>query len=543
MAHRFFNATLREEYGSCVLPTLEPFAAAPNAVTASEYARFRSPKHVFHQHIHKPPPDRCDRRPRPDLSSAFAPPDDDPAPSAPKKQKRRKREVEGQLRTYKVRMIPTPEQARELKRCFAAARHAYNHTVHAINEGGARINFYERRKAYKDSGEQPPWAKGVATKFVAGAVEQAVNAYRSNFAKRDLHAGHTFDVHYRSHRKAKTEVLRVEGDGGGGEKPKTSPLLAFRPVPFANNPDLRSECLALFGNNLKATGGIRLQDKPHVVARLLAEGTRLRETCRIQWEKRTNAFYFIYVYDRPALADPDPQFETKRLAATDPGVRKFQTWWSPTSGEHGELFVRGRAQLEQRCFDLDALISKVAKRGNAQHSDRDNPQRARHVQRRTAAQRRRTYRALKRQLARERRRLHDWMAQGHYAAANFLLRRFDVVVAPRLQVAALVPRNGRVFGSSTARAMHTWSHGLFAERLQSTAFRYAGRHVIADSGEPGTSRTCAHCGHWHAALGGDHVFECPRCGVKMDRDVAGARNNFFAAFGRACGVGWDGLQR
>lgn len=27
----------------------------------------------------------------------------------------------------------------------------------------------------------------------------------------------------------------------------------------------------------------------------------------------------------------------------------------------------------------------------------------------------------------------------------------------------------------------------------------------------------------------------------MDRDVAGARNNFFAAYGRARGIGWDGL--
>jgi len=28
--------------------------------------------------------------------------------------------------------------------------------------------------------------------------------------------------------------------------------------------------------------------------------------------------------------------------------------------------------------------------------------------------------------------------------------------------------------------------------------------------------------------------------VKVNRDVAGARNNFFSEYGRAVGVGWDG---
>jgi hypothetical protein len=28
----------------------------------------------------------------------------------------------------------------------------------------------------------------------------------------------------------------------------------------------------------------------------------------------------------------------------------------------------------------------------------------------------------------------------------------------------------------------------------------------------------------------------------MSRDVNGARNNFFAAYGQARGIGWDGVQ-
>ena len=431
-------------------------------------------------------------------------------------------------------MIPTPDQERELKRCFSAVRHAYNSTVTAVHSG-ERPNFYELRKAYANGATRPAWAEGVASKFVVGGVEAAVNAFQTNLAKRKKNPSHTFTVKHISHRKTPTEVIRVEGDGT--LKQKNSSLLAFLPVPFANNPSLRSECLAFFGSNLKGVGGIRMQDKPRVIDRLLAEGRRLKETCRIQWDKRTNSFHFLYVYDLPALPDPDPGFETKRLVATDPGERTFQTWYSPTSGGYGALFEGGRAEIERRCVRIDDLASKLAKRANAEKLARSGV-----LPSRTKEQRRRTFRSMRRKLAKERKKVHDWMECGHYSCANFLLSKFDVVIAPHLPVAGLVPRNGRVFGSKAARSMLTWSHGLFCSRLKSASFRWAGRHVLTETGEPGTSKTCARCGHWHSELGAKEVFACPRCGVRMERDVAGARNNFFAAFGKAIGIGWDGLQ-
>ena len=61
------------------------------------------------------------------------------------------------------------------------------------------------------------------------------------------------------------------------------------------------------------------------------------------------------------------------------------------------------------------------------------------------------------------------------------------------------------------------------------------------AGEPGTSKTCGICGKWKPNLTlGDKIFCCDRCGVHVDRDTAnGARNNFFAALGKAMGIGPD----
>ena len=119
------------------------------------------------------------------------------------------------------------------------------------------------------------------------------------------------------------------------------------------------------GSNSKGKGGIRLQDKPHVIDRMVAEGNRLKEDAKIIFDKRTNAFHFIYTFEQPKLEEPDPGFAGKRIVANDPGVHPFQKWYSPTSGEHGELLEGFREQLEERVLKLDALQSRVDRKQQA----------------------------------------------------------------------------------------------------------------------------------------------------------------------------------
>ena len=529
---RFFNAALKPVYDSCLLPVERPLPSAPNALELAAYSSatvHSAPdlaQSACRHRVHVPPEGSDYVGTSAELSGPFAAYGTQ-AGAHQSSVKRRKRELNGHLRVYAVRMFPTAEQTVELKRCFAASRHAYNATVASIN-GGERANYYERRAEYM-AAEKPDWSACVHATFKKGGVEQAVNAFQTNYAKMRVNPSHThFEVRFMSHRKTRTEVIRVEGDGTSRQK--HSPLLSFKAVPF--NSDNRAECLAHFGCNLESVGGIRLQDKSHVIQKLLAEGRRLTETCKIRWDKRTRAFHFLYTHEIPRLEDPDPEFETKRIVATDPGVRRFQTFYSPTSGEVGVLLHKQRAEMERRCFDIDKRTSWLAKRRDRERQPECKP--------RSRKQRQRTVRGKRRRLAKERVRLHQWMKFTHYDAANALLESFDLVIAPKLATQDMVPRNGRVFGAATARAMYTWSHGLFTQRLESAAARYAGRCVLTTLGEPGTSKTCAHCGKWDAGLGGAARYECARCGACYDRDVGGARNNFMAAFGIAVGIGWDG---
>ena len=113
-----------------------------------------------------------------------------------------------------------------------------------------------------------------------------------------------------------------------------------------------------------------------------------------------------------------------------------------------------------------------------------------------------------------------------------------------LRTSEMVPRANRVFGSNGTRALLTMGHYKFNHCIHVAATRHPGTRVVDDTGEPGTTRTCPNpeCGRWHALLGGNETFVCPRCGIQAVRDDVGWRGNLLAAFGLAVGVVADGTS-
>ena len=232
----------------------------------------------------------------------------------------------------------------------------------------------------------------------------------------------------------------------------------------------------------------------------------------------------------------------------DPGITPFQHWVSPTSGSQGTLFNVSE-ELKARTARVQALQNRLVKHRRlcslsypcrAGRIRRHNSQMSRYEFRRSANFRHRITRRLKHRLASERVRLFNWVRLGHYDTAKFLLQRFDVIIAPILKASQLLKQHG--LSRAGKKKLATQSHFLFRQRLISASAKYPGAYVF-ETKEPGTSKTCMGCGHWHADLVlSDKVFRCPRCSLCVDRQMAGARNNLFAAYGRALGVGWDGQR-
>jgi hypothetical protein len=431
-------------------------------------------------------------------------------------------------------MLVTPEQRTELKLAFSVARRAYNWAVDCINQG-ARTNFGELRKIFR-SEPIPHWAQNasggnlVHDKIIAQAIKQAWSAFDTNFKKWKKNTGHRFRVGFRSLKQNYTEILYLEKSANAG------PLLGYEPAASTHR-DGRAECLMRLGGNLARAGPFRLQDKQRVVDKLVEEESDPLEDGKILWDKRTGEFHFIYTHDMPVREDLDPSFENKRIVAGDVGQRNVVRYGSP-DGTHGELLVGFKDAIVGRCKKLDQLHSRVDRR--ARKTKNGKPQTNPCRRPRTRRNQYETVRRVRRKLARERRRLHNWVEAAHYDAANFLLRRYDLLIIPRLETSKLVKKDDRVFGSRIARSMCTMSLGSLSDRMVSASARYRGRYVITDTGEPGTSGTCSNCSYWDSTLGGSKDYHCPCCGIHMDRDDNGWRGNLFAAYGKAVGVGWDG---
>lgn len=455
---------------------------------------------------------------------------------------KRQRPIEGQLRTFKVRMVPTAAQKVVLREAFAGARWVYNKVVKTINDCAImddetgeqkRVppNMQLLRNAVRQEPTKPECATRLHDKITAGAVQQACNAFKTNFAKMAKQGkNYKFRVQFHSYKHSYTETLRIE-------RAKEGPLNRFealpKPVGAKRRHTARTECLAFLGGGLKAMGGVRLQDKPEVIGRMLSEGKVLQENAKIQWDKRTDSFYFIYTYDMPVPEDPDPTFATKRALSGDMGVDPFIEWYEPT-GAHGVVLKDFPVEIKTRCLKLDALQSRIEKRKTAKRPD---------SYLRDGHKRRCTSRRLRRKLARGRRRLHNWVEAAHYDAANFLLERADVLVIPKIASQRMSEHQSRNIRSGTVRTMLTSCPGLFCERLVSSSKKYPGRHVLTGTGEPGTSGTVGCCGWWNCRLKvGQKQCPCPKCGIVIDRQVNGARNNLLAAFGKAVGIGWDGCS-
>ena len=572
-ARRFYHARLRGVYTQCPLPT-KTDSSLFGTVVSSSYAKSVEENSGFRNTTHTPPNQSiglsslsvpfaasaaatkkpASKKKAKSAESAAVPTPIEPLDTDAKRKKKpkpftRKAPLEGNLRTYKIKMIPTPAQVVELKRTFSAARFAYNWALGEVKAGNVEPTSTAPRDHFRKNATMPAWASGkqpVASRILAGACKQVSDAYASNFAKTKKNPSHSFDINFRS----TSEVIKIDKDNGLKKQSTLSRFQAVqRPYPkgdrgiYRHN---RAECLAFLGNNLKGVGGILLQDKPHVIEKLLAEGNRLKEDAKIILDKRTQHYHFVWTFEQPKLPDPDPAFQTKRIAANDPGVRGFQTWYSPTTGAYGELLEGFQQQIEGRLQKLDRLTSRVAKRYERRAAARNgkvcNALKAPPDDcSRTRRQRYRTTRALARKLSRDRQRHVGWVQSAHYFAANSQLRENDLIIQPWLHCAALVPKSSRVLGCKTVRNMLTMSHFKYRERLQWAATRYAGRHVLVTE-EPGTSKTCTNCGHWKADLGAAKTYKCTNCSIEVDRDVAGARNNFFAAYGDAVGIGWDGVS-
>ncbi|KAJ8104093.1 putative transposase DNA-binding domain-containing protein [Lipomyces tetrasporus] len=223
---------------------------------------------------------------------------------------------------------------------------------------------------------------------------------------------------------------------------------------------------------------------------------KLSYDSRLVMERSTGHFYLCVPAPLEMVEGPTG---VPRVMSLDPGVRSFMTGYSP-DGEMVELGKGDIGRIYRLCHWLDDLQSRWSVKG---------------------LDHRKKWR-MKRAGARIRQRIRNLVNDLHCRIAKYLCSSINLIIMPTFPTQQMVRRGRRRIRSKTARAMATWAHYRFQQRLLDKAREYGWCQVVLVS-EAHTSKTCGACGRLNN-IGGSKVFKCSHCGLVCDRDANGARN-------------------
>ncbi|MEO1441993.1 MAG: transposase, partial [Chloroflexota bacterium] len=351
------------------------------------------------------------------------------------------------LKTHRMRLYPTTTQREIFRRWIGTSRYVYNRTV-------AYLKTVEgRRQAWTDIAklilaELPEWADEIPFQVKKIAVKDACRAYSNG-------------------------KLKAKKTGEGFE-------LSFRSRKFP-----RQSCF-IPKSAVKASGiYYTISGRGLTYAEPLPD---IEHDCRLVYYH--GRWYLSIPYKKTVCSGENQA----RIVALDPGVRTFQTFYSPDMA--GFLGHHDFIRILRLCQKLDDLTSRYT----------------------TEKHRKRRYR-MKKAANRLRWKIRDLRDELHAKCVRFLVDTFDIILIPTFETSQMVEKAKRKIRSKTVRSMLTWSHYHFKERLKQVAFEY-GKTVI-EVNEAYTSKTCSWSGE--VINVGSRDIICGSDGISMHRDMNGAR--------------------
>lgn len=388
--------------------------------------------------------------------------------------------------TRRIRLFPNPETKQKLKSWFGCVRKTYNLALSAIKNNEEAINISTLRKSFTNNSKIQrdqlyPYLLETPKHVRDGALTDLVNAFQSNFKKRERDPSFQFEVHYRS-KKLEQSIL-IEADSGARLDSKQR---LFHMYP------------SFLGQPIKYY--IRSRNHRQTLV------PEINYDCRLILD--TRGHYYLNIPCFVEASDKQTGFSKHAWAALDPGVRTFQTIYSP---EHGCAFKIGNndiARIYCLCLTLDRLISRKD-RGYSHQTDQKNHE---------------NHQSVRRKIKKLRQRIQHLVDEVHWKTIHFLLSNFRNIIIPVFNVQSMVHKKSRKIGHKTVRQMLGWSHYKFRQRLMSSAYKTNSRIFVV--GEEYTTQACGYCMHLNKNVGGRKQYCCSQCRLKMDRDLNGARNIF-----------------
>ena len=439
------------------------------------------------------------------------------------------------IATRKVKLILNKTQKTLVQKCLHSHRYFYNKTIEKINktyedrkhefqesptcvhctelklEGSfccqthqkralpwkLNINFINLRNAIvkadsEITGTDEEWQSEVPYDTRQLAVKDAVSAFKSACTNKQRGHIQTFNLSYKSRRmpqqicwldsnavkkslkkpkKKKAALKKV-----GGRKKKGKKKKSIQPASMT----LR---LTLFPSRLGEERYIRVRKR---------QLKRLPETfdsdCKIV--KYGKDYYLVYSITQ----NREPKKEKEDILSLDPGVRTFQTGYSPSGivSKFGEQQSRQLDSLQIRLDSLRSLKSQCKK--IQKHRIR--------------------IRCLRTEL-----KIKHMVENLHNQVASHISKIYGTILLPKFSTSVM--QIGSSLCSSTKRDLWSLSHYKFQQKLLNLCNRRGSVLYIVE--EHYTTKTCGKCGILRE-VGAAKVYCCTQCTYRTDRDVHGARN-------------------
>ena len=339
-------------------------------------------------------------------------------------------------------------------------------------------------KSDKDIAEKGPdaWQKEVPYDLRQGAIKELVTAYKSAFALKANGHIKGFSVCFKS-KKSPRQVFYCRANAFNAAKQ------------------------TIFKTRL-AKRGSKLRMRKRDLLKLLREDSPHGDFV----VQKNGAAWYICLPLTPK-EDRLPVYENAAYKSVfiDPGVRTFQTFYSPDGvcGKIGDRFCEEELDhLAGKVDGLCSLMNKPSPMGRGRWFGW------------------KTRRNMKSRAASFRQKIGHKVDDLHWKTCRFLCLAFQNIFIPKFGVKDMVKcRDGRrVIRNNTVRRMLELSHGRFIERLKYCAMNKHRKVYLVP--ESYTTKTCGSCGMQNNEVGSAKVFHCtdPECGYSLDRDLHGARN-------------------
>ena len=397
------------------------------------------------------------------------------------------------LRTRKIKLDLTSVQKETFSKWLGTSRFFYNQTIQYLNSEQPTLTSSKLRTRIRAQNTQN-WHQNIPADIKNFSIIEAIKALTSAI---ELYkkTGNPFTLKYRK-KKAQSQSFPLSIDSMREDYSLYPRVLGHEKELFFSKNErkhihFRTKTVHIYKTEKNEKG----EDTRVKTEKTIDAGTILAREMRIQ-RLRTGEWYLIV----PVEIEVKSSDNQGTIISLDPGVRVFLTGYD-CDGKILKFGDQDIQKIEGSLLRADKIRSKMYKvKGKKRFRYR---------------------RAFLKKLKKIRNRIKDC----HRKTVKYLVDNYDTIIIPEFQSSNMIQKNRRKIRSKTVRQMLGWSHYKFRMMLISKVMEFSKKRILIVR-EEYTSKTCSNCGTIKDNLGGSKILKCSNCGIKIDRDVNGARNIF-----------------